>query len=159
MWCRTEQAVKINVTETLNHFANWLIIKLFHQATSASMWWPFILYTFNRSLNIVLNQYRVRAVEGLIEAVQSVGELKMIPVRLRVEGDRATGSERELRGAPSCSQMTLTGSGGPWATQLRLRDTLATTDMWWGSTEKWGRPDERISWIRVSPLLTNHIKL
>lgn len=36
--------------------------------------------------------------------------------------------------------MTLTGSGGPWATQLRLRDTLATTDMCWGSTEKWGRP-------------------
>lgn len=81
-------------------------------------------------MNIVLNQYRVRAAEELIEAVQRVGELKMIPVRLRVEGDRATGSERELRGAPSCSQMTLTGSGGPWAIQLRLRDTLATTDMW-----------------------------
>lgn len=64
-----------------------------------------------------------------------------IPVRLSVEGDRATGSDRELRGAPSCSQMTLTGSGGPWATQLRVRDTLATMDMCWGSTEKWGRPE------------------
>lgn len=69
-----------------------------------------------------------------------VREWRMIPVRLSVEGDRATGSLRELRGAPSCSQMTLTGSGGPWATQLRLKDMLASMDMCWGSTEKWGRP-------------------
>lgn len=60
----------------------------------------------------------------------------VLPVRLRVEGDRATGSCRELSGAPSCSQITLTGSGGPWATQLRLSDTLATTVMCCGSTEK-----------------------
>lgn len=66
-------------------------------------------------------------------------------MRLSVDGDRATVSVSELRGAPSCSQMTLTGSGGPWATHLRLRDTLATTDVCWGSTEKWGRPEERIS--------------
>lgn len=63
-------------------------------------------------------------------------------MRLSVEGDRATGSVSELRGTPSCSQITVTGSGGPWATQFRLRDTLATTDMWWGSTEKWGRPEK-----------------
>lgn len=68
--------------------------------------------------------------------------MKAVPVRLSVEGDRATGSVRELRGAPSCSQMTLTGSGGPWATQLRLRDTLASTDMCRGSTEKCGRPEK-----------------
>lgn len=72
--------------------------------------------------------------------IAEVREWRMIPVRLSVEGDRAIGSDRELRGAPSCSQMTLTGSGGPWATQLRLRDTLASMDMCWGSTEKWGRP-------------------
>lgn len=61
---------------------------------------------------------------------------------LSVDGDRATESVRVLRGAPSCSQMTLTGSGGPWATQLRFRDTLASTDMCWGSTEKCGRPEQ-----------------
>lgn len=63
-----------------------------------------------------------------------------VPVRLSVEGERDIGSSRLLRGAPSCSQMTRTGSGGPWATQCKLSPTFAMTDICWGSTEKWGRP-------------------
>lgn len=63
-------------------------------------------------------------------------EYEAVPARLSVDGERATGSFRELRGAPSCNQITRTGSGGPCATQLRLKDTLATVVMCCGSTEK-----------------------